>query len=86
MREFEKVHPSEIDCFDSYYEDLMDNYVHKYQADLKTIGDACVDIIELKKMGWEETNLLMQSYVNITYCAISEIGSAIDSFYPHKKE
>lgn len=64
------------------YEIIVDEYVYKYQADLKRIGDACVDIIELKNLNNEEANLLMQSYVDLVYCAIAEIGSAIDSYMP----
>ena len=64
------------------YECLMDNYVYKYQNDLKIIGNALADVIELQKMKPDNAQLLMQAYSDLVYTAIAEIGTAIDAFYP----
>ena len=69
---------------DTNYATLMDEYIYKYQIDLKVIGNACADVIELQKMDFENANQLMQAYVDLVYCAIAEIGTAIDSFYPRE--
>ena len=60
---------------------IKDEYVYKYQAALKIVGDACVDVIELQRMDFNKSNALMQAYVDLVYCAIAEIGPAVDSFF-----
>ena len=64
--------------------ELLDNFVYKYQESLRVIGSTLAAYLHDYK--GEDAEKIMLAYKDVVYCTISEIGTAIDSYWPYKQE